>query len=82
MKTLLDYAYEAVPELQSKTLSTIQVETALKWGGRALAARALGQPDADVTEYAHEAVEHAALSGDDNLLRSLRQAFREHQIKV
>lgn len=82
MKSLNEYAAEAIPEIMSKSLATIQVETALKWGGRALAARALRLTEADITEYAHEAIEHAALSGDDNLLRMLRAAFRENHINV
>jgi hypothetical protein len=82
MKSLNEFVHEAVAELHQKSLNTIQVETAFKWGGRALAARALGRPEQEVTEYAHEAIEHAALSGDDNVLKTLRNAFRQYRITV
>ncbi len=58
---------EGFVELRKKTLHQIQVETAYKWSGRACAAALLGRMD-DAEEYAHEAIEHAALSGDDQLL--------------
>ena len=82
MKTLAEYVQEGVAELQQKSLNTIQVETALKWFGRALAARMIGRDDREVTEYAHEAIEHAALSGDDTLLKTIRATFNYHQISV
>lgn len=73
---------EALSELQQKSLKQIQVETAEKWCGRAAAARLLGLPERDVTEFAHEAIEHAALSGDDSVLRIIRKALDELDIEV
>ena len=64
---------EALVELRGKTLRQIQVDTAYKWAGRACAAAMMGRHD-DAEEYAHEAIEHAALSGDDNLLAEVRRA--------
>ena len=73
---------EAITELQEKGLKQIQVETAAKWCGRALAARILGLAERDVTEFAHEAVEHAALSGDEQVLRIVRIALEEFEIET
>jgi hypothetical protein len=63
----------ALAELQQKTLRQIQRETAYTWSYRALAAYQLYQRTAnakgkmrwllDSQEYAHEALEHAALAG-------------------
>ena len=72
---------EGLAELRRKDLHTIQVETAIKWCGRACAAALLGRHD-DAEEYAHEAIEHAALSGDDALLAAVRRAQRAHGIEV
>ena len=82
MKSLDEFAHEAVVELHQKSLNAIQVETAFKWGGRALAARALGRPEQEVTEYAHEAVEHAALAESDNLLPYIKSVLRHYAIKT
>lgn len=71
----------ALTELQSKTLSQIQIETAMVWYGRAVAAFMLGK-GADAIEYAHEAIEHAALSGDIALLQSIREGFRKNGIAL
>lgn len=74
--TLIERAtLDAFSELRSKTLKQIQVETAYKWAGRACAAALMGLHD-DAEEYAHEAIEHAALSGDDRLLGVVRDAMR------
>jgi hypothetical protein len=62
---------DAIAELREKTLVQIQRETAITWAERAYAARVLGFT-ADVSEYAHEALEHAALTGDDMLLGRVR----------
>ena len=75
MKSLHDHYVEALGELQAMTLKQIQVETAYKWAGRALAAANLGRGH-DAIEYAHEALEHAALSGKDNVLREIREALK------
>lgn len=74
------YMARAMPELQRKTLKQIQVETALTWAGRACAAAHLGLGEA--TEYAHEAIEHAALSGYDDLLDQIRHALHEHGVDL
>lgn len=73
---------EALQELSQKGIKQIQVETASKWCGRALAARMMGLPERDVTEFAHEAVEHAALAGDDSVLRTVRIALEEFGIET
>lgn len=72
---------EAVAELRKKTLHQIQVETAVKWAGRACGASLLGLPE-DAEEYAHEAIEHAALSGNDDLLRDVRAVMRAHGVEI
>lgn len=64
----------AVVELERKTLNDIQVETSLTWAGRACAASMSGNL-ADAIEYAHEAIEHAALSGSVSLLDDVRTAL-------
>jgi hypothetical protein len=73
---------EALSELQQKGLKQIQVETAAKWCGRAAAARLLGMRERDVTEFAHEAIEHAALSGDEKVLSQIRAALVQLDIEV
>jgi hypothetical protein len=62
----------ALAELQQKTLEQIQVETAYTWAYRAWAAKQLGL-EHDAVEYFHEAVEHASLSGDDDVLHAVRR---------
>jgi hypothetical protein len=75
------YIRKALVELESKTLNDVQVETSLTWAGRACAAAKLGLLH-DALEYAHESVEHAALSGHDRLLREVRSAMRACGIEV
>jgi hypothetical protein len=70
---------EARRELASKTKKQIEWETALKWCGRACVAWDLGL-HADAREYAHEALEHAAVHGDLALLNVVRQALVACQI--
>lgn len=72
---------EAVAELRQKSLHQIQIETAVKWASRACAASLLGLPE-DAEEYAHEAIEHAALSGNDDLLRDVRAVMRAHGVEI
>lgn len=67
-----DYIEKAIEEINHKTLEDIQVDTALKWCGRACAAKFLGKSE-DAHEYANEAIEHAALSGSDKLLNDIRR---------
>lgn len=79
----------AFPELRHKTIAQINVETARVWTGRACAAAhyAKQEPhkaDAWMTsahEYAHEAVEHAALTGDNGLLGEVQQALLAYGIR-
>lgn len=73
---------EAITELEEKDLKTIQIETAAKWCGRAAAAKLLGLRERDVTEFAHEAIEHAALSGDEKVLSQIRAALAQLDIEV
>lgn len=77
MKTVKDYIHEATVELQQKTLRDIQMETAMKWTGRAWAAKMLQRPAMEVTEYAHEALEHAALTGDPKFVIDVMTALRD-----
>lgn len=72
---------DALDELRRKTLHQIQIETAVKWCGRACAASMLGRMD-DAKEYAHESIEHAALSGDMHLLEAVRFAMQSCAIEV
>ena len=71
---------EAMKELREKTLKKIQTETAIKWTGRAAAAAAMGLAH-DAIEYAHEGIEHAALSGNLALLQDIRAYLASHQIE-
>lgn len=68
-------------ELSTKSLLDIQRETAMKWAGRAVAATVLQRHD-DAHEFAHEAVEHAALSGDDALLAFIRRVFSQYGVEA
>jgi hypothetical protein len=72
---------KATDELRRKTLRHIQVETALTWCGRACAAARLGLA-ADAKEYAHEAIEHAALSGSDELLDFVRGYLARYRVEL
>ena len=67
-------------ELEQKSLQQIQVETAIKWAGRACAAAMLDRHD-EAHEFAHEAIEHAALSNDDRLLKQIRLAFVRYGVE-
>lgn len=62
----------ALVELNQKSITQIQAETAYTWAYRAAAAWRM-QNTADAVEYQHEAIEHAALTGDDTLLDEVRQ---------
>lgn len=46
-----------------------------------LMASAAGLPE-DAKEYAHEAIEHAALSSEDDLLGRVRAALAFHGVRV
>lgn len=75
------YITKALDELKRKSLIEIQIETALVWCGRACAAERLGLL-VDAVEYAHEAIEHAALSGDDSVLKYVRGLLVEFRVPV
>ena len=81
-KPFEQYVNESLQELQQKTLDQIQVETALKWCSRAIASARLRRPERETTEYAHEALEHAALSSMDDLLPYVREMLRQHRIQT
>jgi len=71
---LAPYVDKARSELATKNLTDVQKETARTWAGRALVANEQGRV-LDAHEYAHESIEHAALSGDNALLDEIRSAF-------
>jgi hypothetical protein len=71
----------AINELNNKSITDIQVETAITWTNRACAAMHLNKPD-DAREYAHEAVEHAALSGFIQLIQEVYLALSEYGIPL
>lgn len=72
---------KATEELKDKSLNDIQVATALTWCGRACAAAKM-KNESDATEYAHEAIEHAALSGHDDLLKFVKRCLEKHNIDI
>ena len=78
---LQTYLDKARNELAARTLRDIQRETALTWCGRACVAAQMGL-ESDAREYAHEAIEHAALSGPDDLLGVVREALRFHGVNL
>jgi hypothetical protein len=78
---LAEFVTKALSELSYKSLRQIQFETAMVWYGRAIAAATLGKT-ADAIEYAHESIEHAALSGDIGLLQGIREALRKNGVAL
>lgn len=76
MSRLTPFINRAIDELRQKSLNDIQVETALTWAGRACVAAHIGKL-ADAVEYAHEAIEHAALSGSGRLLDEIREELEQ-----
>lgn len=70
---------KALKELESKTLNDIQYDTAITWCGRACAASMLGLM-ADAKEYAHEAIEHAALSKSFELLYLVQNYLDSYRV--
>jgi len=64
----------AMDELRRMPIRQVQIETAITWGGRAIAAKAMGR-EADAHEYAHESLEHVALADELDLQKLLRQTF-------
>jgi hypothetical protein len=78
---MAEFVAHALSELSRKSLRQIQFETAMVWYGRAVAAMRLGKPS-DALEYAHESIEHAALSGDIGTLRNIRDGLSRNGIAV
>lgn len=70
----------AKEELSKKSIEEIQVATAITWLGRAVASVESNPNDAK--EYAHEAIEHAALSEDDNLLKTVRKVLKDNKVEI
>jgi hypothetical protein len=84
---------EAVKEVKQKSYTEIQVETAWKWSSRACAMyiAVVEAPREQKLafwtmseEYAHEGIEHAALSGDNAsvLLKEIQEAMKPYQDKA
>jgi hypothetical protein len=80
LKGLEDAIDAGMAELKKKSLRVIQTDTAIKWLGRAVAAVKLGKTD-DAHEYAHEALEHAALSDKPTLITDVRAILRKVGVK-
>lgn len=78
---LLDAITKAEEELDRVTLHDVQIKTAYTWAGRAIVAARRGMHD-DAHEYAHEAIEHAALTGNDKVLQEIRVAFRVNGVEA
>lgn len=74
----LDKAYQ---DVTSKTLTQIQYETAWTWTARACAAARLGKAS-DAREYAHEGLEHAALSAKPMFVDELRAVLASYGVVV
>lgn len=76
---MIDLA-KADAELRAKSLADIQLDTAYTWASRAVVAMRFYQNTgetrwwSDAREYAHEAIEHAALNGDPVLVQAIEQA--------
>jgi hypothetical protein len=68
-------------EVRANDMRAIEQETAVKWAGRAVAAWSLYGTTGELkyrdaaVEYASEAVEHAAQSGDDKVLSDVRYSI-------
>ena len=67
-------------ELARKGLRGVQTDTAIKWLGRAVVAKEQGKVE-DAHEYAHEALEHAALAQRTTLIDDVRRSLRQIGIK-
>ena len=87
---------KALGELQTKSLRTIQIDTAYTWCARACAAAQLAKLEPtvsssypsgrvwleDAIEYGHESIEHAALSNDDSVLADVRQTMAQYGVPL
>ncbi len=81
MLDLREQIKAAAAELRVKSLKDVQVATAKTWAGRACVAASMGLAQ-DAVEYAHEAIEHAALSGKEGLLTDIRASLRACGVDV
>jgi DUF1009 family protein len=79
-KQIEEAIQKAKEELADKTLKQVQISTAITWCGRACVAAKNKSEDA--VDYAHESIEHAALSGDDALLKMIRDILKDHGIEL
>ena len=87
---------KALDELRRKSLRDIQIDTAYTWCARACAAAQLAKLEStvsssypsgrvwleDAIEYAHESIEHAALSGDDTVLADVRASLAQYGVPM
>jgi hypothetical protein len=82
----LTLTQEAIDEIRAKTDKIINVETAYKWAGRAVASYLEFNRTEGVEwlfraeDYRHEAIEHAALVGDGGeLLKMLEEQIEPYR---
>ena len=82
----IDYGRHGLWEARKEVLggkAKIETDTAIKWAGRAVAAWSIYEEDGNLefrdmaTEFASEAIEHAASSGRDEVLRDVRSALAQ-----
>lgn len=79
----------ALSEVQSKAEEQIEIETAYKWGSRAMACYQLYSQTKNVKwllqaeDYRHEAIEHASLAKDSgNTLRVVEEALDKYKLTL
>lgn len=78
----------ALTEVQAKTDTQIEIETAYKWGSRALACYLLHERSGELRwflraeDMRHEAIEHAALSGEARVLQTIESAIETTRRRV
>lgn len=79
---LMKLVEASMHEISDTGLEHIQYMTAYKWAARAIAAKMLEREAHEVTEYSHEALEHAALVDDETVLSDIKQIFRTYGIST
>ena len=74
----------ALKEIQEKSDSVIQIETAYKWGSRAIVCYRIYKKTRDLKwlqraeDYKHEAIEHASLAEDGfETLKAVAERLKE-----
>lgn len=72
---------KAIESIRHKSIKQLQAEAAMTWAMRACAAARLKRAE-DAQEFAHEAIEHAALCGDDKVLALVRAILKSHGMTV